>query len=105
MEKNFEILENDKNQSVDDFYKKFKDELNEVHTFPTTYLFKYIVPSEQQLIAQLLAVFNSVETNVSTRDSKNGKYTSVTVKAEMKDADEVISYYQKVAAIKGVVAL
>lgn len=105
MEKNFEILENDKNQSVDDFYKKFKDELNEVHTFPATYLFKYIVPSEQQLIAQLLAVFSSVETNVSTRDSKNGKYTSVTVKAEMKDADEVISYYQKVAAIKGVVAL
>lgn len=105
MEKNFDIIENDENQTVDDFYLKFKEELNKVHAFPTPYLFKYVVPADQSIIAQLHAIFEDVKLSVSTRDSKNGNYTSVTIKAEMNDADHVISYYKRVSEIKGVVAL
>ena len=105
MEKNFDIIENDENQTVDDFYLKFKEELNKVHTFPTSYLFKYVVPADQRIIAQLHAIFEDVKLSVSTRDSKNGNYTSVTIKAAMNDADHVISYYKRIAEIKGVVAL
>ena len=42
---------------------------------------------------------------LSTKDSKNGKYTSMNVNAFVLDADQVISIYQKVAKIEGVMML
>lgn len=105
MKKNFEILENDKNLNTDDFYLRFREELEEAHSFPTDYMFKYIVPAEQHLIARLHSIFEKAEASLSTRDSKNGKYTSVTVKVPVKHADDVIAYYKQASAIEGIVML
>lgn len=105
MEKKIEILENDKNQRTDDFYLKFKEELKLTHVFPTDYMFKYIVPADQGTIAKLYAIFENAGASFSTRDSKNGKYTSVTIKVPVNDADDVIIYYKQTAAIKEIVML
>lgn len=105
MKEKIEIFDNDKNQSVDDFYVTFKEKLQEIHTFPTDYLFKFILPSEQSNIAKVHAIFENANTNLSIRDSKNGKYLSITIKVAVSDADDVIIYYRQVAAIDGVVML
>ena len=105
MNKKFEILENNKNQNVDDFYLRFKEKLNEAHSFPSVYIFKYIVPSEQSTIARLHSIFEKSNGSISTRDSKNGKYTSMTIKVPVNDADDIIIYYRQTAVIDGIIML
>lgn len=105
MDEKFETLENDKNQKVDDFYLKFKDELEKTHSFPSDYIFKYVVPSDQSTIARLYAIFENSGGSFSTRDSKNGKYTSITIKVPVSDANDVIIYYRQAASIEGIVML
>lgn len=99
------IGEDDKNRDINDFYVTFKEKLEETHTFPSVYIFKFIVPSEQDVIAELHSIFKSANADISTRSSKTGKYTSLTIKAHVRDADDVILYYRQVSAIKGVIML
>lgn len=105
MNKKFEILEKDKNQHTDDFYRQFKEKLELTHTFPTDYLFKYIVPAEQSIIAKLHSIFETPEASISTRDSKNGKYTCMTIKVPVNDAEDVVIYYRQTSGIEGIMTL
>ena len=105
MERKIEILGSDKNQHVDDFYVRFKEKLEEGHLFPTDYVFKYIVPAEQSIIAKLHSIFEKSKASIYTRESKNGKYTSLTIKVSVNDADDIIIYYRQAAAIEGIVML
>lgn len=105
MNEKIEVFENKDNQSVDDFYVTFKEKLEEVHAFPTDYIFKFILPSEQSKIARVHSIFEKARTAFSTRESKNGKYSSITVKVPVTDADDVILYYRQVSAIDGVMML
>lgn len=105
MNEKMKIIENNKDQNIDDFYSKFKERLEEIHSFPSTYMFKYIVPAEQSIIAKLHSIFSSANPSISSRDSKNGKYTSITIKVEVNDANDVVIYYRQAAAIEGIVML
>ncbi len=106
MKEKFEIFENDKNQQASDFYIDFKEKLEENTNFPSDYLFKFIVPTDEQTIAQVQGIFaNDEKASFSSRDSKNGKYTSLTIKVHVKDADEVVNYYKQTSEIKGIVTL
>lgn len=99
------IIQNDKDQTTDDFYRQFKERLEQTHSFPTDYIFKYIVPADQNNIAKLHAIFSSANPSVTTRESKNGKFTSLTFKVQVHDADDVVLYYRQAAAIEGIVML
>lgn len=105
MDKKIEVLKNDKNLHSEDFYVKFKSSLEEAHDFPTEYIFKYVVPSDHSTIAQVNGVFNKANPIVSTRDSRTGKYVSITFKVHVNSADEVIAFYREAAGIKGIVSL
>lgn len=105
MDEKFETLENNKNQKTDDFYVNFKDKLEKNHSFPSDYIFKYVVPSDQSIIARLYAIFENSGGSFSTRDSKTGKYTSITIKVPVNDADDVILYYRQAASIEGILTL
>ncbi|NDV94705.1 DUF493 domain-containing protein [Dysgonomonas sp. 521] len=105
MNNKIEILEQDKVQHIDDFYLTFKKKLEEMHTFPSDYMFKFIVTSEQSNIAKVHSIFEKANASFSIRDSKNGKYSSITVKTSVSDADDVVIYYRQVAAIEGVMML
>lgn len=105
MNKEFKIIENSENQNVDDFYKRFEEKLRLTHIFPTDYMFKYITPSDQSVIAKLYAIFVDTDASISTRETKNGKYTSVTIKVPVNDAKDVIIYYRQAASIEGIMAL
>lgn len=105
MNKNFEILGADENLNRDDFYQRFKEKLEETHSFPTNYLFKYVAPSEQSILVKIYSAFENAKGSISTKESKNGKYTSVTIKVPVNSADEVIAYYQEAEKIDGIMAL
>jgi len=105
MKEKIEIIQNDKNQPVDDFYQTFRAKLEEAHRFPTDYIFKFIVSSDEKNIARLYSIFENANASFSQKDSKTGKYTSITIKTPVSDADDIVIYYRQVAAIDGVMML
>lgn len=84
---------------------KLKIALDQVHDWPSMYLFKFIVPSDNQKIARIEALFDSGTAEIRMRQSKNGKYTSISAREIMTSADKVVEYYKKAYEIEGVIAL
>ena len=79
----------------------FKKQLDEQHSWPTLYMFKFIVPKTKE--GEVLELFPSNE--ISTKESNNGKYVSVTAKVMMQSSETVVAVYEKAHAIEGVIAL
>ncbi|GAA4278999.1 DUF493 family protein [Aquimarina mytili] len=90
----------------EEFYKKLKAQLSDTALWPTAYLYKFIVPTDASKIKQIEAIFDNLGAVISTKKSKNGKYTSVSINVRMKNPDEVILKYKEVAAkVEGVISL
>lgn len=90
----------------DEFYEKLKDQLYETTTWPAEYLYKFIVKSDMKKIAQVEAIFDNMGAVINTAESKNGKYTSVSVNLLMRDPNAVIEKYKEVAEkVEGVISL
>lgn len=79
-------------------FKKFLDE-NTV--WPAIYTFKFIVPEPG--LSELTALIGS--SGLSLRPSKNGKFIGVTLEMEMPSSDAIITIYQNVAQIEGLISL
>ena len=88
-----------------DFYDKLKISLNETTTFPTKYMYKFIIPSGDEKFRQIEDVFNNMGAVINSKPSKTGKYTSLTILVKMKSADDVISKYKEVSKVDGVISL
>lgn len=84
--------------------EKLRLKLVETTTFPSVYMFKLIVPSENRTIALVENIFEA-ESEIHTKESDKGKYTSITVKQVVISAEEIIEVYKKAAAIQGVMML
>lgn len=82
--------------NAEEFYKKLKTQLLETATWPSEYLYKFIVKSNLGKIAEIEALFDNTGAVINTIESKNGKYTSVSINVIMKDPDAVISKYIEV---------
>ena len=80
---------------------EFKKKLDDIHDFPTVYMFKFIVTEERKDEVQKL--FPSSKLNY--KPSSKGKYTSVTASIMMQSSDHVIKVYQKAQTIEGIIAL
>ena len=99
------IVDNQENVNPDEFYASLKEKLEATHDFPQDYLFKFIITNEESKQTEIYRVFDNVKYTLSTKDSKNGKYTSLTMNAFVLDADQVISIYKEVGKISGVMML
>ncbi len=88
-----------------DFYKKLKETIENTTDFPTEYLFKFIIPTDDKKLKQLKSIFKHPEVKITTRLSKNSKYTSVSVLSLMKNSDEIIDKYKQVAVVEGLISL
>jgi hypothetical protein len=89
-----------------EFYKKLKIQLAETSLWPTAYLYKFIVPTSTEKIEQIETIFNNMGSVIHTKQSKNGKYTSVSINVRMKNPDQVIIKYKEVAKkVEGVISL
>ena len=88
----------------EEFYASLKTKLEDVHSYPTMYMFKFIVPSLSNKVEQVSDLFGK-EANITSRQSSKGKFTSLTVKLVMLSSDEIIQKYKEVAKIEGVMML
>lgn len=89
----------------EEFYDKLKGRLEETTSWPSEYLFKFIVPSTKEKIKVIEDLFDNTGAVIKTKESRNGKYTSISVNVRMKDADAVIKMYKDAAVVEGVISL
>ncbi len=91
-------------ESREEFYKKLSFRLKEGHSFPLLYMFKFIVPADNQKIAQVSQLFHE-GAEISMRTSKEGKYTSMTIRIVMTSPEEIVQVYQEAEKVEGIVAI
>ena len=92
-------------QDPDEFYSKLKAQLSDTSLWPAPYLFKFIVPTSEEKIKQISSFFNHEGAVIKTKESRNGKYTSVSINVKMKNPDAVITKYKQVSVVEGVISL
>ena len=92
-------------KTTQEFYERLKVELNNSNTWPAEYLFKFIVPTEADNVKKVEDAFDCMGAVIKTTKSKNGKYTSISIDVQMKDAQEIVDKYIEVSTIKGIVSL
>ena len=81
--------------------KSFQDKLNDQHTFPGLYIFKFIVPSDS--VKHVEDLWKNGE--IIKKPSSKGKYISVTIKAQVDNSDEIVDIYKRASNIEGCIAL
>ncbi|WP_373056312.1 DUF493 family protein [Zunongwangia sp. H14] len=93
-------------ENKDEFYQKLKKQLQDTTLWPSEYLYKFIVPTSEKEIGQIEKIFDNMGAVINTKQSKNGKYTSVSINVRMKNPDAVIEKYKKIGKeVKGVISL
>lgn len=85
--------------------ERVKKTLDQTHEWPSVFMFKFIVPSDNEKIAEVESLFNSKTAEIRMNESRNGKYTSITGREVMTDSDSVLAIYKKAAEIEGLIAL
>jgi putative lipoic acid-binding regulatory protein len=84
-----------------DKHEQFKRVLDECHEWPCPYLYKFILPTKN--LSQFVDLFP--ENTIETRESKNGKYTSITMQTHMASSKEVMDVYTKASQIPDLMSL
>ncbi|MEN8765758.1 MAG: DUF493 family protein [Wenyingzhuangia sp.] len=87
------------------FYKDLKEKLENNTIFPSDYLYKFIVPTTKNQEEEVKRVFKASEAKISVRASKTGKFVSLSILLNVKNADEVILNYLAVEKIEGLISL
>ena len=85
-------------------FDSLKEKLEQM-TFPSLYLFKFIVKSDLKKIAQIESLFHSERAEIRLQESSKGAFVSISVKEIMMSAEEIIDIYVKSSKIEGVIAL
>ncbi|MCB9169310.1 MAG: DUF493 family protein [Flavobacteriales bacterium] len=90
---------------LDDATKeRLRARLNEVHQWPSVYMFKIIFEPDKERLNAVLALFPE-ESELLRRYSKGGKYLSITAREVMLSAEDVVDRYDKASEIQGVIVL
>ena len=93
-------------QKEEEFYNKLKVQLEESASWPSPYLYKFIVKTDKEKIKAIEGIFNHLGAVIKNTESKRGTYTSVSINVVMDDPDAVISKYIEVSKkIEGVISL
>ena len=86
-------------------YQRLKVQLEEGFEWPTLYMFKFIVPADNEKIAQVEQLFDSEEAIINTRESSKGNFISVTVKEMMMSPQGVVDRLVESESIEGLISL
>lgn len=88
-----------------EFYEKLKVRLQQSTTFPTKYLFKFIVPTEGNGVSEVEALFEESSAKITKKESTKGTYTSISISLWMASSEAIISKYKQADRIEGIVSL
>lgn len=95
----------EKENEAREFYERLKKELDLSTTWPSVYLFKFIVPTNTENILRVQDAFDCLGAVIKTTKSKTGKFTSVSVDVMIKNSQEVIDKYIELSTIEGIISL
>lgn len=96
----------DEEQKQEEFYNKLRSQLYETASWPSEYLYKFIVGTDSSKIKTIEAIFDNMGAVIKTTPSKNGKYTSVSINVQMPTPERVIEKYKEVADnVDGIISL
>lgn len=84
--------------------EKLRERLNEIHAWPSVYMFKFILENDEEKLATLRSIFGE-SAEFKTRLSAKGKYISMTVRKMMLDADAIFDCYRRASDIGGIISL
>lgn len=98
------IMSTDKTQ--EEFYDKLRSQLYETSSWPSEYLYKFIIKTDGDKIGIIESIFNNMGAVIKTNPSKNGNYTSVSINVQLPTPEVVIEKYKEVASkVDGVITL
>lgn len=83
------------------FFEQLQARLDEQHSWPGPYLFKFVVPEPQRQNLLGLMPTGLLE----ERWSKNGRYVSLSLKTQMPHSQAVIEVYKRVQGVEGLISL
>ncbi len=90
----------------EEFYTKLKSQLYETSSWPTAYLFKFIVTSDQHKVDAIESVFDNLGAVINSTASNKGNYVSISIHVVMKDPEAVIEKYKLISRdVEGVISL
>lgn len=82
---------------------EFRKKLEETTEWPSVYMFKFIIPSDNDKLAEIESLFNTKESSVVVRESSRGTYLSITAKEMMLNADSVVERYIAASKVEGLI--
>lgn len=85
----------------DKWIDSFREKLDQHHSWPSLYIFKFIVPKGKEEEVRKLFPNHTV----TEKPSRQGNYTSLTAQIMAPSSDVVIEVYLKASRIEGIVAL
>ncbi|MEO1996308.1 MAG: DUF493 domain-containing protein [Planctomycetaceae bacterium] len=89
---------------------KFRDALEQRHTFPGPYMFKIMGKPDDQFVERVVASVRQelqlpMDPEFQVKRTANGRHVSITVEPIVPSVDEVLSLYAVLGEIPGVVFL
>lgn len=88
-----------------EFYAKLQESLDNATTYPSKYLYKFIVPTTKNQLQEVKDVFDIPGVVINTKASKTNKYISVSINMMAKSSDEIIAKYKEVSGVEGIISL
>lgn len=88
----------------DERIDKLRELLQKNFTAPDIYMFKFIVPNNNQSMARVMSLFDA-SAEVNSRTSKNGSYISLTAREMMFSVESILDKYNNAFRIEGLIAL
>lgn len=85
-------------------YDNLRRQLLENTTWPLKYMFKFIVPNQDQKIETIKALLPT-PSKISYKHTKNLRFVSITCVANMASANDIIDVMRNVSQVEGVIAL
>ena len=87
------------------FYNRLREQLEESADWPSNYLFKFILPSDDEKRATVRSIFANHPVQITERNSSKNTYVSISIEGVFESPDQIISKYKAVAQIEGVIQL
>ncbi|MCK0159371.1 DUF493 family protein [Allomuricauda sp. F6463D] len=92
-------------KDTEEFYNRLREKLLENSSWPSKYLYKFIVPTDEERISQVHKIFDNTGAVIESKKSKKGTYTSLSIMVHLESPDAVIEKYKEVSIVEGVISL
>ena len=89
----------------DDFYKRFKAQLNESQNWPGSYMFKFIIKNNSKDLDKLKMILSDYKGGLEVQSSGKGNYKSISFKGVFNSPAEIISIYRKASSLDNIISL